>query len=187
MRRMTLLVIAVSIIAAPNTSVARPDVAQHQCPTAQEHNRYARYVLQFSDNNGDYHASRPTAHQLRKLALMRSCAKQEDAIHPFWYPSEHSYWKHRSARWAFYKHIDEITVYGKWAIPEYIVMRESHGHKCAKNPHSTAGGYYQFLTTTWQAYGGIGSAQCAPDWEQHEIAARAWDGGRGSNNWALTR
>lgn len=155
------------------------------CSKPWQHNRYARYVLRYSDNNGDYHASAVTRRQIVKLGKMRSCVKH--AGYKVAYLKMLHYWHLRHGQWKFFHHIDAITVYGKWSIPEYIVMRESGGNRCAKNPNSTAGGYYQFLTTSWQAYGGEGTAQCAPDWEQHEVAARAWDGGRGSSNWALTR
>lgn len=154
------------------------------CATVRAHNQYLRTALRYSHRGGDYRAGRVTRHQLAKLGGMRSCLKRSD---PAKYRLARGAWSKRSAQWAFHRHIDQITIYGRWAIPEYIVMRESGGNRCAQNPSSTAGGYYQFLTSTWRAYGGRGSAACAPDWEQHEVAARAWDGGRGSSHWALTR
>jgi len=94
--------------------------------------------------------------------------------------------------------IDACTPFGKWAIPVHIVMRESRGKRNARNKDSTAGGFYQFIDSTWFAYGGkdyhdtnpIGGFQhpaaMAPPEEQHCVAHRAWNGGN-NNHWALTR
>lgn len=154
----------------------------------REHNQTVRQVLTFSSRNGDYHASRVTARQLAELGQMRSCMKRTDRGK---YRAMRGAWTKRKTVWAFHRHIDQITPYGKWAIPEYIVMRESRGDFCAANPQSTAGGAYQFLDSSWQAFGGTmyprrHPAACAPAWEQHEVAARAWDGGNGASHWALT-
>lgn len=158
--------------------------ASAACPTVRDHNQLLRGTLTYSDRGGDYHASRPTARQFDRLGSIRSCLKHTDNGK---YRLARGAWTKRKTAWAFHRHIDDITVYGKWAVPEYIVMRESGGNACAKNPQSTAAGYYQFLSSTWAAYGGTGgTAMCAPAWEQHEVAARAWDGGRGAHHWALT-
>lgn len=172
------------VVLGTASSPAQQDPAPPPCQSVRAHNQYLHYVLRYSHHGGNYRATTPTRHQLGKLGRMRSCLKHTDRAK---YRLARGAWSKRRAKWAFVHHIDVITPYGKWAIPEYIVMRESGGNRCAQNPSSTAGGYYQFLTSTWQAYGGRGSAACAPDWEQHEVAARAWDGGRGSSHWALTR
>lgn len=177
--------VAVFVVLGATAPASAPLAEQPpQCAKVRDHNRYARYVLRYSARNGDYHASTVTDRQLGKLGAMRSCAKHTDRGK---YRLMRGAWNKRRTSWAFHRHIDQITVYGKWAIPEYIVMRESGGDACAKNPQSTAAGYYQFLSSTWAAYGGTGgTAMCAPPWEQHEVAARAWDGGRGQSHWALT-
>ncbi len=61
-----------------------------------------------------------------------------------------------------------------WAIPEAIVMCESGGNFSALNPSSGAGGAYQILPSTWDAYGGKGLPHQASPAEQHAIAAQIW-------------
>ncbi|MFZ0041437.1 MAG: peptidoglycan-binding protein, partial [Solirubrobacteraceae bacterium] len=51
---------------------------------------------------------------------------------------------------------------GGYSIPSGIVDCESGGNYSAVNPSSGAGGAYQILPSTWQAYGGQGSPQDAP-------------------------
>lgn len=58
------------------------------------------------------------------------------------------------------------------AIPCYIPACESGYDFGAVNPSSGAGGFYQFLPSTWRALGGQGSPQYAPPMEQHEIAGK---------------
>jgi septal ring factor EnvC (AmiA/AmiB activator) len=70
---------------------------------------------------------------------------------------------------------------GDWAIPEAIVMCESGGNYSALNPSSGAGGAYQILPSTWQAYGGQGLPHQASPAEQDAIAAQIWaDSGPGA-------
>jgi septal ring factor EnvC (AmiA/AmiB activator) len=70
---------------------------------------------------------------------------------------------------------------GNWAIPEYIVMCESGGNYEALNASSGAGGAYQIIPSTWEAYGGEGDPQNAPPAEQDAIAAQIWaDSGPGA-------
>jgi Transglycosylase-like domain len=72
---------------------------------------------------------------------------------------------------------------GDWAIPEAIVICESGGNYGALNPGSGAGGAYQILPSTWQAYGGKGLPHQASPAEQDAIAAQIWaDSGPGA--WA---
>ncbi len=63
---------------------------------------------------------------------------------------------------------------GPYSIPTYIVMCESGGNYSALNPSSGAGGAYQVLPSTWEAYGGQGEPQNAPKAEQDRIAAEIW-------------
>jgi septal ring factor EnvC (AmiA/AmiB activator) len=65
--------------------------------------------------------------------------------------------------------------FGDWAIPESIVMCESGGNFDAVNPSSGAGGAYQILPSTWEAYGGEGNPEDASPQEQHEIASEIWE------------
>ena len=70
--------------------------------------------------------------------------------------------------------------FGDWAIPEAIVMCESGGNFEAVNPSSGAGGAYQILPSTWEAYGGKGAPHEAPKAEQDRIAAEIWADSGGS-------
>jgi septal ring factor EnvC (AmiA/AmiB activator) len=72
--------------------------------------------------------------------------------------------------------------FGDWAIPESIVMCESGGSFDAVNPSSGAGGAYQILPSTWEAYGGEGKPQDASHQDQHDIAQQIWQDS-GSSAW----
>lgn len=91
------------------------------------------------------------------------------------------------------RRIDEVTPYGAWAIPGYIVSCESGGDFRAYNPGyepngpgSGPGGAYQIIQQTWYAYGGgrwSSSARYAPPLAQHIVAGRIWDA-VGTSAWA---
>jgi peptidoglycan hydrolase-like protein with peptidoglycan-binding domain len=66
------------------------------------------------------------------------------------------------------------TSSGGYSIPASIVQCESGGSYSAVNPSSGAGGAYQILPSTWQAYGGQGLPQDAPAAEQDRIAAEIY-------------
>lgn len=59
----------------------------------------------------------------------------------------------------------------KWAC---IIDRESRGDPTAVNRSSGAGGLYQFLPTSWRAYGGTGLPQDASVAEQTRVAETAY-------------
>lgn len=63
---------------------------------------------------------------------------------------------------------------GPYSIPTYIVMCESGGNYSALNPISGAGGAYQIIPSTWEAYGGKGLPHEASKAEQDRIAAEIW-------------
>ena len=63
---------------------------------------------------------------------------------------------------------------GPYSIPTYIVMCESGGNYSALNASSGAGGAYQIIPSTWEAYGGKGAPHEAPKAEQDRIAAEIW-------------
>jgi peptidoglycan hydrolase CwlO-like protein len=65
----------------------------------------------------------------------------------------------------------ETQLGGPYAIPTYIVMCESGGNYSALNPSSGAGGAYQIIPSTWEAYGGEGLPHEASKAEQDRIAA----------------
>jgi peptidoglycan hydrolase CwlO-like protein len=75
----------------------------------------------------------------------------------------------------------EQNLGGPYSIPTYIVMCESGGNYSAVNSSSGAGGAYQIMPSTWEAYGGKGLPQDASKAEQDRIAALIWaDSGPGA-------
>jgi len=78
----------------------------------------------------------------------------------------------------------DCGAYGRFAIPCYIVDRESGFDWGAANPSSTARGPYQMLDIHGRPWP-IRSE--ADKLEHHRIAAHLWAGGAGSSHWALTR
>ena len=68
---------------------------------------------------------------------------------------------------------EEVDQYlgGPYSIPTYIVMCESGGDYSALNSSSGAGGAYQIMPATWEAYGGTGLPHLASKAEQDRIAA----------------
>lgn len=70
-----------------------------------------------------------------------------------------------------------------------VIACESGGNPAAQNPHSTASGLFQFLDTSWIAYGGGRYAQRAKDAtpeQQLEIANLAY-AQSGLSPWAASR
>jgi peptidoglycan hydrolase-like protein with peptidoglycan-binding domain len=63
---------------------------------------------------------------------------------------------------------------GAYSIPSGIVQCESGGNYSAVNPSSGAGGAYQIMPSTWQAYGGQGLPQNASPAEQSRIAGEIY-------------
>jgi peptidoglycan hydrolase-like protein with peptidoglycan-binding domain len=72
---------------------------------------------------------------------------------------------------------------GGYTIPSGIVQCESGGDYSAVNPSSGAGGAYQILPSTWQAYGGQGLPQDAPKAEQDRIAGEIY-AHQGASAWS---
>jgi peptidoglycan hydrolase-like protein with peptidoglycan-binding domain len=72
---------------------------------------------------------------------------------------------------------------GGYSIPSGIVQCESGGNYSAVNPSSGAGGAYQILPSTWQAYGGQGLPQDAPKSEQDAIAGKIY-AAQGGSAWS---
>jgi peptidoglycan hydrolase-like protein with peptidoglycan-binding domain len=69
-----------------------------------------------------------------------------------------------------------------YSIPSSIVQCESGGNYSAVNPTTGAGGAYQILPSTWQAYGGQGLPQDASPAEQGRIASEIYSS-QGSSAW----
>lgn len=68
--------------------------------------------------------------------------------------------------------------------PCRIMQRESGGNIQAQNPRSSAAGKWQFLSGTWNGYGGYRSAKDAPESVQDAKAAELWNNGRGCSHWS---
>lgn len=64
------------------------------------------------------------------------------------------------------------------------MMCESGGDIRAQNSSSTASGKWQFLSSSWNGYGGYPEAYLAPESVQDDLARIFWDGGNGSSHWA---
>lgn len=196
---LTVLILAIPASGqAPIASFSTPSLAplvapKQDCPTRWEHRQLLRKSVRYSATNGDYHASPINPKALHELGVMRKCAAETrnwDALR-----QERKDYRAKMKAWRFHKYIDEITPFGAYAIPTYIVYRESKGTRCIINQQgSDAGGWYQILNSTWTGGGGRpiarrtrSYADCAPAWEQHLVAHRLWNGGSGSSHWALTR
>ncbi len=63
---------------------------------------------------------------------------------------------------------------GGYSIPAGIVQCESGGNYSAVNSSSGAGGAYQIMPSTWQAYGGQGLPQDASKAAQDSMAAKIY-------------
>jgi peptidoglycan hydrolase-like protein with peptidoglycan-binding domain len=72
---------------------------------------------------------------------------------------------------------------GGYTIPSSIVQCESGGNYSAVNPDTGAGGAYQILPSTWQAYGGQGLPQDASPAEQGRIAGEIY-ASQGGSAWS---
>ena len=71
---------------------------------------------------------------------------------------------------------------GGYTIPSSVVQCESGGDYSAVNPSTGAGGAYQILPSTWQAYGGQGLPQDASPAEQGRIASEIYSS-QGPSAW----
>jgi hypothetical protein len=182
---------------APTTTpspVVTPTPRPRRVVTVPRYLRALRFVYGFTHKGGiDYRAWGGHHRGKARLHHLRSFAKGPNTLQVMRHLTHH-----RKKRWRKHVYVDAITPYGAYAIPGYIVMRESHGDPCAANSQSTAGGLYQFIDSTFYSYGGSGNwgpivggyshpAACAPVPMQDEVAFRAWAGGSGSSHWAQTR
>lgn len=70
--------------------------------------------------------------------------------------------------------------------PCSVLRRESGGNPTARNPSSSACGLWQFISSTWDGFGGYASACDAPAEVQNEKARLLWAGGAGCGHWAPT-
>jgi hypothetical protein len=169
--------VALTIAANANTATLDPDREhwrKHGCKRpvhGNQHRRVLRHVYRYTHRGGDYRAARVTRSDRHRLLRLRECA-----------PTREGHYRRlrrvvaRKRTWAFHQRIDRVTPFGEWAIPSYIVMCESGGNYRAWNQGgSDASGAYQFLGSSWRAWGGgryASAAAHAAPWAQHLVAAR---------------
>lgn len=203
----TTLAVASEPATAPQPETAATKVrSKPSCPKGYRERVRATYAY---SRAGGYFATRPVRKRAQKrLVQQRRCVRYK-LDNRKKYRRMLRYARYRRAEYRAHHYFNIITVYGKWAVEPHIVSRESGGNPCARNPSSTAGGYYQFIDSTWYAmmrrlpakarrmlrrlgwrgqtnYGGRHPAACAPPALQHAAGYVAWNGGN-NNHWALTR
>lgn len=164
------------IFALTLTATSQAKVSQASLPTCNkvysqaQHAKYARSV---------YNRDKLTKRALDRIEDMRVC--------------QHTGKARVNARRLTrrlrnrYKKRKIVGISSGWAIPEYIVMCESHGNFKAVNNSNPArpAGAYQIITSTWLAHGGgkfAPTADAATPRQQHIVAARIWASG-GSSQW----
>jgi hypothetical protein len=166
----------------PPTAAATPTLIDHRCPRGRlSVKAYRAYASRAYGRRSVGRA----AH--RRLAYMRKCQ------HSRWATREVARYRARFKRERLERRRSQAcTPYGRWAIPPYIVMRESHGQNVPNASGSDASGYYQMLDSTFHGAGGPDlpgryDAMHSPKGVQDCAADRLWAGGAGSGHWALTR
>ena len=143
-----------------------------KCPTTwtqAQHERYARKV---------FNRTRIVKAAKKRLVTMRVC-QYSDAARINARRLVRRLRNRRKVRLALTPY--RCGKHGRFAVPCGIVFRESRFNCRAKNPRSSAYGYYQLLDSWWGYLGRRPTCR-----EQHRIAARLWRGGRGVSNWRLT-
>lgn len=174
---------AVSTIPAtgPAESVSAASAAS---PTDSCLTRYTQ-VVQLRYIRAVYHRSSVSKTARRRIRRMASCSHSEEATANMRrLRSRQGRARRERAR------ADQCTPFGDWAIPPYIVMRESHGQNVPNSQGSDASGFYQIMRDTWINFGGKirgvrYEAMAAPKSEQDCVAERIW--ANGSQHWSATR
>lgn len=143
------------------------------CASAKEHRAMIRRALRFSAVGGDFHA-RLHRRAFREAEVMRDCAREH---FPARYRRERRAFRERKRSFRFYRRIDRLTVYGKWAQPPAVVYCESKGSWNAANP-SGAIGPYQLL-----GWGAPWPVRTVRDMAMHHVLAARL----GLSHWAASR
>jgi len=181
------LVAAVAVPTIPAMGSAesiRPPAASAVSPTDHCLTRH-RQVAQLRYIRAVYRRSRVSKRALRKIDRMRDCSHSEEADRTVLrFQRRQGRARRERAR------AERCTPYGNWAIPPYIVMRESRGQNVPNSSGSTASGFYQMLDSTFHAFGGpdlkgVHDAMRAPKSTRDCVAMRVW--ADGSQHYAATR
>lgn len=173
--------------AAASATMAMPGVALAQPPTLRHmtvyHRWYHKVVRDFGFRAAGCELGRTCHQPVTDAAVVKSLGvlqRMYTPVHPD--PVAHIAATYTSAVTSTYTPAASSS--GGYAIPSSIVQCESGGNYSAVNPSSGAGGAYQILPSTWQAYGGQGLPQNASPAEQGRIAAKIYAGGAGRNQWS---
>lgn len=154
-------------------SASAQPAAYRSCPSVRDHNQLVRHALTFTHAGGDYRASSVPRNRLYRIGGMRACMKRVDRAK---YRLMRGAWAKRRTVWAFHARIDRLTPYGEWAVPSYIVGRESGYSYRAYNPPpggcSGNGciGAYQ-IDADWFSRGCAGMGDPWSPAAQHQCAA----------------
>lgn len=173
-------VAAMALSAAGVTAdpVPTPAPGPPACEVTQDkHRAYVKAV---------YERDRISSRARRRIDRLRSCAKTPQAARNMRRIERRESRARRERDRA-----EACTPFGEWAIPPYIVMRESHGQNVPNSQGSDASGFYQVLDSSFHAYGGPDlpgryDAMNSPKYIQDCVANRMWNGGLGASHWAAT-
>lgn len=150
---------------------SQPNLPCSRVFTQVQHRQYARAVYN--------HRQKVTRRAQKRVQRMRTCQSTPEAAtnaKRLTRRLRKSY-KRRRAMTPYY-----CPGHGWFATECYIVANESRFSCTAQNPSSSAYGYYQLLDSWWGYLGRKPTCR-----EQHAIAARLWNGGKGKYvHWRLT-
>jgi hypothetical protein len=162
-------------------------VAEHQLmmlgriEKCQRNPAASRFVRGYNRNQGKLHSARAiAAHAAAVAAAERARAAAQVSSQPQTSQSQAPVSSSSSSSSSG----GSSSYSGGYSIPSSVVQCESGGNWHAVNSSSGAGGAYQIMPSTWQAYGGSGLPQDASPAQQSAIAAKIWAGGAGAGQWS---
>ncbi|HSK51053.1 MAG TPA: transglycosylase family protein [Solirubrobacterales bacterium] len=172
---------------AARVAEVRNDVGNALAAVAEREREAVAYNEQLTAARGEISSARASA-EASAVELQQVKARREAALAALRTDIDRWVDEVRAAREAAEEEASQAAAeeeVGRWlggpySIPTYIVMCESGGNYSALNPSSGAGGAYQILPSTWEAYGGQGAPHLAPKAEQDRIAAEIWADSGGS-------
>lgn len=173
-----LLAAVTTLFSVAGVSAPTPASTSPACVVSQaDQKRYIEAV---------YEREKVSKRALRRIVRMRSCSRNERAERNI------LRYQRRQGELRRERQMSErCTPFGDWAIPSYIVYRESRGQNVPNQQGSDASGFYQIMRSTWIAFGGpviegvSYLAMAFPKPVQDCVAARIWSDG--SQHWAATR
>jgi hypothetical protein len=153
MKRMNAVMAALFLL-IPATSSALEAKDPAPCAPVSAHNDLVKKTFRYSVGGygGDFRVKPIRTQNYERLGEMRACWKR---VYREAYVVEKRVWRRERATYRDYAYLDRITPYGEWAIPEYVVRRESwnSGKYNAINHGGCGGrgcyGYAQFDWAWW--------------------------------------